>query len=65
VDDVYRPDKAKEAEKVFGSNDDHHPAIHYLHNKAKEFYVGGKVQAINRLNHYDYIESRCTPPISR
>lgn len=62
VDDVYKPDKVKEAEKVFGSNDYAHPAVTYLHNHAKEYYIGGKLQAINRLNHYDYIENRCTPP---
>jgi len=62
VDDVYKPDKVKEAEKVFGSNDYAHPAVSYLHNHAKEYYIGGKLQAINRLNHYDYIENRCTPP---
>jgi hypothetical protein len=61
---VYKPDKVKEAEKVFGSNDQSHPGVHHLHNEAKEYYVGGKLQAINRLNHYDYIENRCTSPSS-
>lgn len=60
VEDVYLPDKAREGQKVFGSNDYDHPAVNYLHFKAKEFYVGGKVQVINRPNHYDYIENRCS-----
>ncbi|KAI9857720.1 MAG: Sulfate adenylyltransferase [Trichoglossum hirsutum] len=60
VEDVYKPDKQKEANEVFGG-DDEHPAIKYLFNIAKEFYVGGKVEAINKLNHYDYIELRYTP----
>ena len=60
VEDVWRPDKFNEAQKVFGTSDFDHPAVNYLHMKAKDFYVGGKVQAINRLNHYDYIENRCT-----
>jgi sulfate adenylyltransferase len=59
---VYKPDKVKEAEQVFGSNDLAHPAVNYLHNKAKEYYIGGNIQAINRLNHYDYIENRCMSP---
>ncbi|KAI9769406.1 MAG: Sulfate adenylyltransferase [Geoglossum simile] len=60
VEDVYRPDKQKEAKEVFGG-DEEHPAVKYLFNIAKEFYVGGKVEAVNRLNHYDYVELRYTP----
>ncbi|KAI9874398.1 MAG: Sulfate adenylyltransferase, partial [Watsoniomyces obsoletus] len=53
------PDKTKEANKVFGG-DPEHPAIVYL-NSTKEFYVGGKIEAVNRLNHYDYVALRYTP----
>lgn len=60
VDDVYIPDKKKEAELVF-RGDPEHPAIKYLYNTAKEVYVGGKIQAINRLHHYDYVGLRNTP----
>ncbi|VVT50785.1 uncharacterized protein SAPINGB_P002879 [Magnusiomyces paraingens] len=60
VEDVYKPDKQKEAKHVF-RGDPEHPAIRYLFNTAKEYYVGGKLQAINRLNHYDYVGLRNTP----
>jgi ATP sulfurylase len=50
--------RAKEAKLVFGG-DDEHPAIAYLYKTAKEFYIGGKVQAIQRLSHYDYVGLRC------
>ncbi|PSN70338.1 ATP-sulfurylase [Corynespora cassiicola Philippines] len=60
VDDVYRPDKEKEAKEVFGG-DPEHPAVKYLFNTAKDFYVGGKLDAIDRLNHYDYVALRYTP----
>lgn len=54
-----------EAKEVFGG-DDEHPAVRYLYNTAKEFYVGGKLQALNRLQHYDFVELRCKPaPTSR
>lgn len=43
---------------VFGG-DDEHPAIVYLYKTAKEFYIGGKIQAIQRLSHYDYVGLRC------
>jgi sulfate adenylyltransferase len=60
VDDVYRPDKQKEANEVFGG-DPEHPAIVFLNNSTQDFYVGGKLEAVNRLNHYDYVALRYTP----
>ena len=43
---------------MFGG-DPEHPAIVYLNTKTEEFYVGGKVEAVNKLNHYDYVGLRC------
>ncbi|KAJ4357352.1 Sulfate adenylyltransferase [Didymosphaeria variabile] len=60
VDDVYRPDKQKEAKEVFGG-DPEHPAVKYLYETVQEFYVGGKLEAIDRLEHYDYVGLRYTP----
>jgi ATP sulfurylase len=56
--------RAKEAKLVFGG-DPEHPAVKYLRNTAGEFYVGGKVDAINRLEHYDYVALRCKVPVPR
>ena len=50
-----------EAKEVFGGDADH-PAVKYLYNTAQEYYVGGKVDAINRLEHYDYVALRCSSP---
>ncbi|KAI1525433.1 MET3 ATP sulfurylase sulfate adenylyltransferase [Pyrenophora tritici-repentis] len=62
VDDVYQPDKEKEAREVFDKDGDvAHPAIKYLYETVKEFYVGGKLEAIDRLEHYDYVGLRYTP----
>ncbi|CAK7223108.1 Sulfate adenylyltransferase [Sporothrix bragantina] len=60
VEDVYRPDKALEAKEVFGG-DPEHPAVKYLYETAQEFYVGGKLEAVNRLQHYDFVDLRYTP----
>ncbi|KAK6857049.1 hypothetical protein PG990_011116 [Apiospora arundinis] len=60
VEDVYKPDKALEAKEVFGG-DEEHPAVSYLYKTAQEFYVGGKLEAINRLQHYDFVDLRYTP----
>ncbi|KAK5096838.1 Sulfate adenylyltransferase [Lithohypha guttulata] len=60
IDDIYKPDKQKEADKVFGG-DPEHPAIKYLFKQTQELYIGGKLEAVNRLNHYDYVALRYTP----
>ena len=62
VDDIYRPDQVKEAIEVFGADDPAHPSVAYLRNKVKEYYVGGKVQAIQPPTHFDYVALRCKPP---
>lgn len=59
VDDVYRPDKALEAEKVMGADDIAHPAVRFLRETTKNFYVGGKVQAVRPPAHFDYVALRC------
>jgi len=59
VEDIYAPNKAVEAEKVFGDDDPAHPAVFYLHNTVKDLYIGGKVQAIQPPTHFDYVPLRC------
>merc|ERR1712137_1021413 len=62
VGDIYTPDKALEAEKVFGSPDDKkHPAIAYLLDEAGEVYVGGSIQGLQLPAHYDFVDLRRTP----
>ncbi len=61
VDDVYRPDKAREAEMVFGADDLAHPAVNYLHNTAGPVYVGGTVTGLTAPMHYDFRARRDTP----
>ncbi|RCI01208.1 Sulfate adenylyltransferase [Rhizopus azygosporus] len=61
VEDIYRPDKSKEAKLVYGADDIAHPAVNYLHNIAKEFNLGGSLEAIQAPSHYDYVANRYTP----
>ncbi|KAG0788595.1 hypothetical protein G6F22_006959 [Rhizopus arrhizus] len=61
VEDIYTPNKSKEAELVYGADDIAHPAVNYLHNIAKEFNVGGTLEAIQPPSHYDYVANRYTP----
>lgn len=62
VEDVYTPDRVKEAIEVFGADDPAHPSVAYLRNRVKDFYVGGKVQAIQPPAHFDYVALRCKLP---
>ncbi|SLN13975.1 putative bifunctional SAT/APS kinase [Roseivivax jejudonensis] len=61
VTDMWTPDKAREAEKVFGADDDKHPAVNYLHNTAGKVYLGGPVTGIQPPVHYDFRARRDTP----
>jgi sulfate adenylyltransferase len=61
VDDVYTPNRVKEAIQVFGADDSAHPSVAYLQNAVKDRYVGGKVQAIQAPTHFDYVALRYTP----
>ena len=61
VADKYEPNKAREAEMVFGADDDAHPAVNYLHNTAGKIYLGGPVTGIQQPVHYDFRARRDTP----
>jgi len=62
IESIWEPNKAKEAEKVFGSPDDTaHPSIHYLFNEAGSHYVGGTLEGIQLPTYYDFTDIRRTP----
>jgi len=54
VADIWTPDKAKEAESVFGTGNTAHPGVHYLMNLAGDVYVGGLLKGIEPPIHYDF-----------
>jgi sulfate adenylyltransferase len=61
VNDIWTPDKAHEAEKVFGADDQAHPSVYYLHHHAGPVYLGGPVTGIQQPVHYDFRSRRDTP----
>jgi sulfate adenylyltransferase len=61
VADIWTPDKDVEAEKVFGTTDEAHPAVHYLKNIANPVYVGGKLRGVEAPIHYDFKHLRDGP----
>ena len=63
VEDIFTPDKVKEAIQVFGADDPAHPSVAYLRNRVQDLYLGGKVQAISAPAHFDYTALRCKEPL--
>jgi sulfate adenylyltransferase len=61
ISDKWSPDKAREAEKVYGADDLAHPAVNYLHNVAGPIYLGGAITGIQQPVHYDFRARRDTP----
>ncbi len=61
ISDKFVPDKSREAELVFGSDDQAHPAVKYLHNTAGNTYLGGAITGLQQPIHYDFRARRDTP----
>jgi len=61
VADIWTPDKNAEAQGVYGTADEAHPAVHYLNNIANTVYVGGKIRGVEAPTHYDFKHLRNSP----
>ncbi|PQO23170.1 adenylyltransferase [Rhodobacteraceae bacterium WD3A24] len=61
ITDKWYPDKAREAQAVYGADDIAHPAVNYLHHSAGPVYLGGPVTGIQPPTHYDFRARRDTP----
>ena len=65
VSDIWRPDRAAEAEAVFGTRDTAHPGAAYLLERSHPVYLGGRVEALELPSHYDFPHLRLTPAETR
>ena len=65
VEDVWRPDREKEARDVFGTVSREHPGVAYLLDKSHPFYVGGRLEGLRLPSHYDFPALRLTPAALR
>ncbi|MDQ4130916.1 MAG: adenylyltransferase, partial [Actinomycetota bacterium] len=59
--DVWRPDRAAEAELVFGSTDPAHPGVGLLLERSHPWYVGGELEVLQPPVHYDFRALRKNP----
>jgi sulfate adenylyltransferase len=65
VEDVWQPDKRREAKLVFGTESTEHPGVGYLMTTAGKHYVGGSLQGVRIPVHLDYGGLRRTPSETR
>lgn len=54
-------DKKREAQCVFSTQDDLHPAVAYLQQQVQNVYITGKLTGISLPHHYDFTHLRYTP----
>ncbi|MCF8029920.1 MAG: bifunctional sulfate adenylyltransferase/adenylylsulfate kinase [Desulfohalobiaceae bacterium] len=62
VEDVWRPDKRQEAQRIFGTEDEtRHPSVFHLYHRMHSYYAGGRIEGIHPPPHYDFPELRIPP----
>ena len=62
IEEIWKPDKNREAEAVFGTDDPlKHPGVNLLLNKVGPWYLAGTLEGIQLPVHYDFRELRLTP----
>jgi sulfate adenylyltransferase len=62
VEDVWRPDKRQEAQRIFGTEDEtKHPSVFHLYHSMHSYYAGGRIEGIHPPPHYDFPEIRIPP----
>jgi len=61
VDSIWQPDKEREADIVYGTNDVQHPGVQYLKEQTNNTYVGGAIEGIQLPLHFDFETLRDTP----
>lgn len=65
IEDIWQPDKEREAKQVLGTTDTLHPGVAYLLQEAGDTYIAGPLEGAQLPAHYDYVEARMTPLQSR
>jgi len=61
VEEIYTPDIDLECLKTLGTNDSNHPYVNYLKKLGDVYYIGGKVEKIEGVKHYDFLDYRLNP----
>jgi len=62
VEDIWQPDKKKEAVSVYGTDDPNgHPDVMRLYDSVGNWYIGGRIEGVSLPVHYDFQHLRLSP----
>jgi sulfate adenylyltransferase len=61
VESIWRPDKRREAELVYGSADEEHPGVDSLLNRTHPVYLGGRLEGVEKSGDHDFVQHRHDP----
>lgn len=62
VEDIWQPDKQKEALSVYGTADPTaHRGVMQLYDRVSNWYIGGKLEGVSLPIHYDFQHLRLSP----
>ena len=61
IENMWHPDRKREAETVFGTTNPEHPGVEYLLIRSNPVYLGGRVEGVELPVHYDFPMLRLTP----
>jgi len=61
VEELWEPDRKKEAESVFGTTDHFHPGAVHVTEKSHPIYVSGNIEGVQTPTYYDYRALRLSP----
>ena len=65
MEDIWKVDPEKEADRVHGTRDKAHPGTNYLLTRAGHYYIGGKLEVLSLPLHFDFKKLRQTPAETR
>ena len=61
VEDIWQPDRRREAEKLYGTTDESHPGVRYLMHSVNPVYIGGRLEGVQAPVHHDFENLWDTP----
>ncbi|MBT8430561.1 MAG: bifunctional sulfate adenylyltransferase/adenylylsulfate kinase [Gammaproteobacteria bacterium] len=61
VEDIWQPDRRREAEKLYGTPDESHPGVRYLMHSVNPVYIGGRIEGVQAPVHHDFENLWDTP----
>ncbi len=61
VEEMWEPNKAYEAEKIYGTCDPSHPGVNHLFNQTGNVYISGRLTKLQAPIHFDFVDLRNSP----